>query len=92
MATKRRPSAPGLELDIGKLCEAVEAERQERGLTQHRLADELGVDYTTMCVWRRGRGGMNGDVALRIACWLPADLRDFAKEPAVLDPAASDAA
>lgn len=81
MAAKSRPLVSDLRLDIGKLCEAIEAERQERGLTHYRLADELGVDYSTMCYWRRGVTSMRADVVLRIACWLPADLRDFARQP-----------
>ncbi len=48
---------------------------------QLQVAAELGVNASTISQWRRGVG-MSGDVALRIACWLRVDLRDFAKEPA----------
>lgn len=80
--------SPDLELDVSKVCAAIEAERVRRGLTRYRVAQELGVSYGTMRYWERGRSGMNADVAVRIFTWLglDRDLRAFA--PAARRPAA----
>ena len=82
MRTKRKPSATGLDLDTARLLAAVEDKRKERGLTQHRLAETFGVDYSTLYYWRRGDTIMGADIALRICVFLGADLRDFVKQPA----------
>ena len=74
--------SPHLELDVSKVCAAIEAERVLRGLTRYRVAQELGVSYGTMRYWERGRSGMNADVAVRIFTWLglDRDLRAFVRK------------
>ena len=86
-----RNTAASIQLDIPKLCEALEKERCRRKLKHFQVAAELGISETTVSTWRRGTS-MSGDVALRVSLWLGADLRDFARPPADLDPAVSDAA
>jgi hypothetical protein len=89
MATPRKhPPAVSVELNIEQLTLAIERERVRRQLRHYQVAAELGVSETTVACWRRG-GGMNGDVAVRIAVWLRRDLRSFARQkPAAdLDPA-----
>lgn len=74
--------SPDLELDVSKVCAAIEAERVRRGLARYRVAQELGVAYGTMRYWERGRSGMNADVAVRIFTWLglDRDLRRFVRQ------------
>ena len=75
-----------IQLDIPKLRQAIEKERCRRKLKHFQVAAELGISETTVSTWRRGTS-MSGDVALRVVTWLRADLRDFARPPAALDPA-----
>ena len=83
MATVRRKSPePALELDVLGLMEAIERERQHRGLTYQQVSEQLRIGYTTLCYWRRGGTSIGGNIALRIAVWLNIDLRNYAKEPA----------
>jgi transcriptional regulator with XRE-family HTH domain len=89
MGTKRRPLPSSLELDVMKLCRAVDAECLERGMTRLRMIEELGVDPTTWYSWRRGEYGMNASALLRIVAWLDLDreLRRFARQKPARVPA-----
>jgi hypothetical protein len=71
-----------IQLDVAALFAALDAERKRRELTFHAMAAQLDVSYATVSCWRRTASGMNADAALRIALWLPADLRDYAMLPA----------
>jgi len=83
MAKSRRKSQePGPELDVLALMRLVEAERQHRGLTYQEVAAQLFVCYDTLCYWRRGGPSIGGSAAMRVACWLDVDLRDFVVQPA----------
>ena len=84
METRRKLLTPGLELDVVKLCLAVEAECTARKMTRTRMIKELGVDTTTWYSWRRGEYGMNGSALLRVFAWLGLDreVRQFARMPA----------
>jgi len=79
---RKHPPAVSAELDVKAICEAIERERVRRRLRHYQVAAQLDVSETTVSTWRRG-GGMSADVAVRIACWLKRDLRDFAvRKPA----------
>jgi transcriptional regulator with XRE-family HTH domain len=91
MATLKKPPAASISLDTPAICRALERERVRRKLKHYQVAAQLDVSETTIATWRRG-GGMSGDVAVRVAGWLDVDLRDFARPPADLGPAQSDAA
>ena len=93
MATVKRPSEAGLDLDVRRLCEAIDRERQRRGRTYQDVAAELGVTYSTLCYWRRGNNAMTARAALRISVWLSRDLRMFTSyTPADPPPATGKAA
>lgn len=92
MATPRKWPGPGLGLDIARVCDAIEDERQHRGLTYQEVAAELGVTASTIGYWRRRHSSMTGDVALRVSTWLRTDLRKFARQPADPPPAKQEAA
>ena len=79
------------------VTEALERERLRCRLSHYDLADQLGVAYSAYSYWRSRHSGMTGSAALRVSIFLRRDLRDFAREgparpPAVLGPAACDAA
>lgn len=79
------------------VCAAIERERVRRQLTHQEVADQLYVTASAIWHWRRRHSGMTGDAAVRVADWLGADLRSFARQapalpPAGPAPAASDAA
>jgi transcriptional regulator with XRE-family HTH domain len=76
---RKRPGVT--KLDVGRLLEALDREQHRRQLTQLQVAGQLGVNPSTIRQWRLGVG-MSGDVAVRIALWLAADLRDYAAPPA----------
>jgi transcriptional regulator with XRE-family HTH domain len=78
-----------LELDIGKLCAAIDEERDRRHLTHCEVAEQMGVSYSTYGYWRYRRTSMSAHVALRVSTWLGRDLRDFARYTEMdLDPPA----
>jgi hypothetical protein len=76
---RKRPGVT--RLDVGRLLEALDREQHRRGLTQLQVAGQLAVNPSTIRQWRLGVG-MSGDVAVRLALWLPADLRNYAVPPA----------
>jgi transcriptional regulator with XRE-family HTH domain len=68
-----------IQLDVERLLEALDRERLSRELTALQVADQLDINPSTIRQWRLGVG-MSGDVALRLAIWLPCDLRDYARQ------------
>ena len=79
MPVRKWVPVSNLRLDAGKLYEALDHERLQRDMTLEEVAAELDVAYSTLACWRRG-GGMNGDVVVRLAIWLPiTDLRTYAR-------------
>ena len=84
-----RKRAGVIQLDVRKLLEALDRERRSRGLTQHQVAAQLCINPSTIRQWRFGVS-MSGDVAVRLALWLPADLRDYARQPVDPVPAPAD--
>jgi len=81
MAKLKVPQAASIGLDAAKLYEAIDHERQRRGMSLEEVAAELDASYATMACWRRG-GSMRGDVLMRICFWMPIpDLRVYARHP-----------
>jgi transcriptional regulator with XRE-family HTH domain len=76
-----RKRAGVIQLDVGKLLEALDREQRDRGLTQLQVASQLAVNPSTIRQWRLGVG-MSGDVALRVALFLDVNLSDYAVPPA----------
>ena len=76
-----------LELDIGKLCAAIEQERCRRQLTHCEVSDQLGVSNSTYGYWRSRGTSMTGGAAVRVSIWLDRDLRDFTTERPARPPA-----
>ena len=60
---------PTAEFDLNALCEAVDAQRQSRGLSWAQLERELGVSATTLRGMRE-RGTAEGDGVLQVLRWL----------------------
>ena len=58
------------ELDIERLCEAIERERCRRQLTHREVANQLGVSVSTILYWRHGTTHPTGDALLRVFIWL----------------------
>jgi transcriptional regulator with XRE-family HTH domain len=88
MSSSPKPSPAVItELDMERLTAAIEDERRRRELTYQETANQLVVSASTLAYWRLGTTRPTGDALLRIALWLPCDLRDYVKQPAVLDPA-----
>jgi transcriptional regulator with XRE-family HTH domain len=85
MALRKREQAASLRLDAGRLYAVLDAKRRHLGMTLEDTASELRVSASTMACWRRG-GGMQGDVALRIALLCDIDLRDYAVRVPPADP------
>ena len=80
MPARQKGRSASIGLDARRLYEAINRERQRRGLSLEQTAAELDVSYPTMRCWRRGDNGMRGDVALRISFFLSADLRRFVRQ------------
>jgi len=78
--------AGAIQLDMGRLLDALESKQHSWDMSQRQVADVLKIHDSTIRQWYRGFT-MSGDVALRLAIWLDIDLRDFARPPAALDPA-----
>ena len=70
-----------IQLDVARLYEALDQERQRREMLLEEVAGELDVNISTIACWRRG-GGINGDALVRLSLWMSVDLRDFARHPA----------
>ena len=81
---KREPVARS-RLDVAALYETLDRKRKLREMTLEDVAAMLDVNYSTMACWRRG-GGIQGDVALRIALLCDIDLRDYAVRVPPADP------
>lgn len=75
----RKPGV--IQLDTPRLYLDFDRERKLRELTLEQAADQLDVNYLTLACWRRG-GGANGDALVRLALWMPLNLRDYARMPA----------
>lgn len=81
-----------IQLDVTRLYEALDRERQRREMRLDEVAAELDVAYSTMACWRRG-GGMNADALVRVSLWMPVtDLRAYARQPADPLPETQEAA
>ena len=84
MSAPPKPSPAVItELDLERLCEAIERERCLRKLTHREVANQLDVSASTVGYWRRGSTCPTGDALLRVFIWLGPglDLSGFARHP-----------
>ncbi len=65
--------------DAAALYEAVDTERQSRGMTWSQLSAEIGVSASTIKRTRLG-GRMEVDGMLNIVGWLGRPVEDFVRE------------
>ena len=75
-AAIRRLRERGLREEIGA---RVRAARRERGITQEKLAAQLGVSHAAVCLWERGERSLDTQTLCRLAAALacrPGDILD----------------